>query len=249
MKADSGPALRLYAVESFSTQDGPGIRSVFFLQGCAYRCLYCHNPDSRRFDGGYLQGVAETVRVIQDNRPYLEPNGGGITLSGGEPLHQARPAAALFHRVKELGLSTCLDTAGPLLTADVRELLALTDLVLLDLKHPLPGAHQELTGAPLRPVLDFQDYLDSTGIPYRLRYVLLTGINDTEESIAALKRRTAGRPSLEGVDVLPYHTMAAGKWEAMGEPAPLADQVPTPPERAAALEEALNTTLTGSGSE
>jgi pyruvate formate lyase activating enzyme len=216
--------LNIHSIESFSTLDGPGIRYVLFLQGCSFRCQYCHNPDTWDKRPKNELAVDNILWEIKKSLPYLQPNRGGVTASGGEPLEQAACLTELFTKARQLGITTCVDTAGYLLTDDVKKLLCATDFVLLDLKHALPDAHRRLTGQDNKPVFLFQDYLDANGITYWIRYPLLEGLNDDAAALSAAQGRLSGRPYLEKVEVLPYHTLGVFKWQELGRPYTLADR-------------------------
>ena len=126
---------KVHSIESFGTVDGPGIRFVLFLQGCHLQCKYCHNRDTWDINGGHYQSLDEILDKILRYRNYIEPDG-GVTVTGGEPLLQVHFLIALFSRLKEYNIHTCIDTSGMVaLTDDIKKLLGLTDLILLDIKH------------------------------------------------------------------------------------------------------------------
>lgn len=237
------PVGRIHSLEHFSTVDGPGIRFVVFLQGCPLRCLYCHNPDTWETAGGESMTVEEVVRRALRYRPYFETSGGGVTLSGGEPLLQADFAAALFRSLRAEGVHTCLDTAGSLLPEDVSaisDLLGATDLVLLDIKESDPLRHEKLTGIPAERPLRFLSELDRRGLPSIVRQVIVPGWTDDDAQIDALGARLAGHPSVREVELLPYHTLGASKWQALGLAEPLAGTPAMDPVRLEALQARIN---------
>jgi len=137
--------LRVHSIESLGTFDGPGIRFVIFLQGCNFKCLYCANPDTIEYGNGKEYICEDLVKIAVSQRPFFGKKG-GVTVSGGEPLMQAKGLIRLFGLLKEEGINTCIDTNGSILTSDVKELLKLTDLVLLDFKHIDSEKHKALTG-------------------------------------------------------------------------------------------------------
>lgn len=225
--------LHIHSIESFSTLDGPGIRYVIFLQGCSFRCLYCHNPDTWKHEGGKLIETDDLLWEIRRNIEYLRANHGGVTVSGGDPMEQPEATQELFANVQsELGISTCIDTAGYRLDDAVKGMLAQTSLVLLDMKQPISARHKELTGHHNETVLAFQDYLDEHAIPYWLRFTMVEGLNDDDDTLAAVRKRITGRKTLERVEVLPYHTLGAHKWEMLEIPYTLTDSKPVSKERA-----------------
>ena len=144
--------LRVHSVETFGTHDGPGLRLVMFLQGCNFRCLYCHNPDLLDRDGGKLMKRIDLIRLAEKQKDYFGENG-GVTVSGGEPTLQANELVKLFKSLKRRGISTVLDTNGSIISNKVKELYKYTDLVLLDVKHINKEQHIKLTGASNENVL------------------------------------------------------------------------------------------------
>lgn len=226
----------LHSVETGAAADGPGMRFVYFLAGCMFRCLYCHNPDTWTIGGGRRIGLAEAVDEIAPYAGFLK-RAGGVTVSGGEPLIQAPFVGALFRRIKtRFGLHTALDTQGYLHATLADDWFDPVDLVLLDIKQMNPDKHRALTGRELGPSLDCARRLARLGKPMWIRYVLAPGWTDDPRDVAALADFLAGEvgPSAERVDILPLHHLGAFKWTALGMPYAL-DATPTPtPEQIAA---------------
>ncbi len=206
----------IHSIETAGTLDGPGVRRVLFLQGCPLRCLYCHNPDSREFRCGRQTSSFEQLRDIARNRNFLLKSGGGITLSGGEPLSQPEFVKSILKGCKQMGLHTALDTSGYTGWRADDELLSYTDLVLLDIKHIEPDSYKKLTGVELQPTLDFARRLAVKGIPIWLRYVLVPGYTDNAEQIKKLATLAAELGNVQRVDILPFHNMGGYKWEELG---------------------------------
>lgn len=205
----------VHSVESCGTVDGPGIRFVLFLSGCSLRCRYCHNPDASFVRRGRTRSAADVLEEIGRYRDFLLAAGGGVTLSGGDPLFQPDFSRAVLKGCKKLGLHTCLDTSGhPGANAD-EDVLAHTDLVLLDIKAWNPERYRALTGGELRPTLEFAERLAALRKPVWLRYVLVPGLTDNREDIAALSRHAARLGNVERVDVLPFHQMGRFKWDEL----------------------------------
>lgn len=232
--------LLVHSIESFSTLDGPGIRYVVFLQGCSFRCSYCHNPDTWLKEGGKKLESSDIAWEIERNVEYLRPNRGGVTVSGGDPMEQPLAVKSLFDEVSHLSISRCIDTAGYRLDDEIRSLLESTDIVLLDMKQAIESRHKILTGKTNETVLSFQDYLDEKNIAYRLRVTLVDNVNNDDESLEAIKRRSENRNSLEYVDVLPYHTLGVHKWEMLNLKYTLKENEPISTERAMEVERYLN---------
>lgn len=216
----------VHSYETAGTLDGPGIRFVAFLSGCYYRCRYCHNPDTWKPGSGWHVTADELMEQVDHYAAFLGPRAGGVTLSGGEPLVQAAFAAEIFARSRARGLHTALDTNGSLGARMDAAMLADTDLVLLDLKSGDPATHERVTGAPLGPVRAFAERLGKEGKPVWVRFVLVPGLTDDPDNVAATARIAAGIGTVERVEVLPFHQMGAYKWEALGLDYRLRDTAP-----------------------
>ncbi|MFI1921082.1 MULTISPECIES: pyruvate formate-lyase-activating protein [unclassified Streptomyces] len=218
---------RIHSWDLSTGVDGPGTRFVLFVSGCSLRCLYCANPDTWHMRDGREATVEEVMAEIGKYRAFVTTAGGGVTLTGGEPLLQSAFTAAVLHRCKELGLHTALDTSGFLGFRADDTLLADTDLVLLDIKSFDIGTYRRLTGGELAPTLNFATRLDRLGVPVWIRYVLVPGWTDDETAVDGLGAFLAGLGNVDRVDVLPFHKLGSHKYEALGIPFPLKD-TPTP---------------------
>ncbi len=216
---------RVHSIESFGTVDGPGIRLVVFMQGCPMRCLYCHNPDTWEMDGGKEVTPAEIIEKFLKNRAFY--SGGGITLTGGEPLMQVDFAAELFCLAKKHDIHTCLDTSGitfnPDSTEKIDKLLDFTDLVMLDIKHIDSDKHLSLTGHSNKNILSFARHLEKRAIPVWIRHIIVEGYTDNESDLFALGSFIGTLENLKALDVLPYHTMGVSKYAELGIDYPLKD--------------------------
>lgn len=205
----------IHSFESFGTKDGPGIRFVLFLQGCPLRCLFCHNPDTwKRKDFKMEWTTDEVFNEIKKVKGFIKS--GGVTVSGGEPLMQAEFIEQLFVKCHEEGIHTAVDTSGFMFNEQIKATLAVTDLVLLDVKHIVPHKYKALTGQPLEPTLEFLDYLQSIDKPTWIRYVLIPGYTDDEADLEAWSQKIATYSNVERVDLLAFHQMGQSKWEQMG---------------------------------
>ena len=212
----------IHSFESFGTKDGPGIRFVLFLQGCPLRCLYCHNVDTWDLKNKkYILTPEETMKEISKVRGFIKT--GGITVSGGEPLIQPEFILELFKLCREEKIHTAVDTSGYLLNDRIKEVLELTDLVLLDIKHIDPAKYQTLTSVELKPTLEFMEYLSKINKPVWLRYVLVPGYTDNEKDLKAWAKYVSKFKNVERVDILPFHQMASYKWESLGKTYQLKD--------------------------
>lgn len=207
--------------------DGPGTRFVLFLSGCPLRCLYCHNPDTWHMRDGHRTTVDEVMDEVGKYRRFIEVAGGGLTISGGEPLLQPDFTAEIFRRAKQLGMHTALDTSGFLGARASDELLADTDLVLLDIKSWNPATYRRVTGGEVTPTTQFARRLSALRKPMWIRFVLVPGHTDAEDNVDGIASFVSTLDAVERVEVLPFHKLGAPKYAALGIPFPLRD-VPTP---------------------
>lgn len=208
---------RIHSIETFGTVDGPGIRFVVFMQGCPLKCLYCHNRDTWEVNAGNETNVDDLVSEIKRYIPYMKSSGGGVTVSGGEPLLQAKFVTTLFKKLKSSNIHTALDTAGSIpINSDIEELLQYADLVLLDIKHIDDEKSKILTGLSNKNNLDFAKYLDAHNIPVWIRQVLVPGYTDDEKDLLDLKNFISTLSNVEKVEFLPYHDLGKFKWKELG---------------------------------
>ncbi len=206
---------RIHSFQSMGTVDGPGVRSVVFMQGCSLRCPYCHNPDTWDLSGGTETDAQTLFRKIQKYKPYFGETG-GVTVSGGEPLLQAEFVTELFTLCKADGISTALDTAGVRLDGTVKKLLSVTDIVLLDIKYSDTQKYQKYIGIPLETVKRFLAYLESQSKRVIVRQVITPTVNDAEADVRALKALCAPFSCIEKIELLPFLKLCAEKYDAMG---------------------------------
>ncbi|GAB2027444.1 pyruvate formate-lyase-activating protein [Lactovum odontotermitis] len=211
------------ATETFGTVDGPGVRFVVFMQGCRMRCKYCHNPDTWAMKSE--RAMTRTVEdVMQDALRFqgFWGENGGITVSGGEAMLQIDFVTALFTYAQSLGIHTTLDTAAQpyktdsYVTEHIDDLLAVTDLVLLDLKEINPERHKELTANKNDNILEFAQYLSEKGVAMWIRHVLVPGESDFDEDLVKLGEFVKTLKNVLKFEVLPYHTMGEFKWRELG---------------------------------
>ena len=212
---------RIHSFESFGTLDGPGIRFIVFFQGCPLRCRYCHNPDSWESSGGREISVDEIIPQIISCRNFLR--NGGVTLSGGEPLLQAPFALEFLNACRAEGLHTALDTAGSLPLEKAAPVIDAADLILLDIKALDPELCRELTGMDNRNELAVLEYCEKIRKPVWIRHVLVPGWTLEENRLETLAAFLQPYSCIERIELLPYHKMAAFKWEKLNCPDPLGD--------------------------
>jgi pyruvate formate lyase activating enzyme len=228
---------RIHSIETFSTVDGPGIRSVIFLQGCPLRCQYCHNPDTWTTDAGQKKSVKEIIDFLERYRGYYKASGGGITISGGEPCQQPVFTKALMQECKKRGLHVALDTSGWVASPVLKDLLQCADLVLLDIKHIDPAIHRQLTGKDNTPSLQAGKIISQEGIPLWVRHVLVPGVTDDPKHLTQLAEFLRILATLQRVDILPYHRMGEHKWQELGLDYPLEGVTPPSKVQLAAVKE------------
>ena len=213
----------IHSLESFGSVDGPGVRYVIFVSGCAMRCQFCHNPDTWAKDGGELMTPEEVLKKALRYKTYWKEKG-GITVSGGEALLQIDFVTELFRLAKEKGVNTCLDTSGNPFSLEepfkskFDELMKYTDLFMLDIKHMDDAAHRKLTGQTNQNILEMAAYLSDHGKAMWIRHVLVPGITTEEDELYRLRSFLDTLKTVERVEVLPYHTLGVFKWKELGIP-------------------------------
>ena len=217
---------RIHSTESFGSVDGPGVRFVVFLQGCRMRCQFCHNPDTWKMDGGEVKTADELLAQALRYKSYWK-KGGGITVSGGEPLLQIDFLIDFFKKAKAKGINTTLDTSGNPFTrkepffSKFKELMEVTDLVMLDIKQINEEQHKILTGWTKTNILDMARYLSEINKPMWIRHVLVPGGSDNDEQLKKLDQFIKSLNNVDRVEVLPYHSLGEYKWEELGMDYPL----------------------------
>jgi pyruvate formate lyase activating enzyme len=205
----------IHSVETCGSVDGPGLRYVVFLSGCLLRCQYCHNPDTQGRPRGSKRTAGSIVMDALRYRNFIL-KGGGITVSGGEPLMQAAFTRAILEKAKQSQLHTALDTSGFLGDKADDALLAATDLVLLDIKSGLADTHLTVTGVSMDPILRFAKRLQQMQKPVWIRFVLVPGLTDTKDNLAATAHIISELDNCQRVEILPFHQYGKSKYAALG---------------------------------
>ncbi|MDD5828897.1 MAG: pyruvate formate-lyase-activating protein [Lachnospira sp.] len=222
---------RVHSVESFGSVDGPGVRYIVFLQGCHMRCKYCHNPETWSMEGGELMTAQEVFDKAYRYRNYWK-NNGGITVSGGEAMLQMEFVTELFKLAKNENVHTTLDTSGNPFTMEepfksqFDELMKVTDLFMLDIKHIDDEKHKQITGWTNSNILQLARYLSDNGKDMWIRHVLVPGYTDDENDLIRLRDFVKSLKTVQRFEVLPYHTLGVFKWENLGIPYSLSDVMP-----------------------
>lgn len=213
---------KIHSFQSLGAVDGPGVRYVIFMQGCQYRCPYCHNPDTRAFSGGTEYTVDELVARVKRFVPYFGVEG-GVTVSGGEPLFQREFVARLFEALHKEGINTALDTAGIKPDEDVEKLLLHTDTVLCDIKFPDNESYEKYLSMKLNDVLEFLALCEKLKKKIIIRHVVVPTMTDNEECISEIKRLAESVCTPKNIQLLPFKKMCIEKYEKLGIEFPLTD--------------------------
>lgn len=236
MSLSVSESCRVFDIQRFSIHDGPGIRTTVFLAGCPLRCAWCQNPESFRSDAADAMTPEAIVAEVLKDRDYYALSGGGLTVSGGEPLLRAAPVRALLEEAKRHGLHTCVQTSGAVPEANRAAVLDLVDLFQFDLKHMSGERHRELTGATNERILRNAAFLVERGAPVQFRMPLLPGINDSDDDLRALSRFLV-ELGVKTLELVPYHNLYLAKYATLGLPARLADlEPPSPSDRLRVVE-------------
>ncbi|MGN0350571.1 MAG: pyruvate formate-lyase-activating protein [Roseburia sp.] len=227
----------IHSLETFGTVDGPGVRFVVFFQGCPMRCRYCHNPDTWNMEDGKQIEAEEIIEKFERNRSFYKT--GGLTATGGEPMMQIEFLTELFSKAKEKGIHTCLDTSGIMFPQvmqeavdsiekinelceqneqmkKIQQLMAVTDLVMLDIKHIEEEPHKVLTKHSNRNILAFARYLDTIKKPVWIRHVVVPGITFEKKELEELGEFLNTLSNVEKLEVLPYHALGKVKYDNLG---------------------------------
>ena len=212
---------RLHSIETFGAVDGPGIRTIFFLQGCPARCLYCHNPDTWKPMGGRVVTLEEILHKAKRSMPYYGKQG-GVTFSGGEPLLQGKFVLEAIRLLRKNGIGTVVDTSATHIDAYTEDVVDECDMLLLDIKHSDPEQFAKMCGCKQDKLMKIIGMANEFGTPAWVRQVIVPGINDTEENMKALAKFI--KENIENVykvELLGYHTMALNKYEKLDMKYPL----------------------------
>lgn len=224
----TGQLASLHSWELVTAVDGPGTRLTIFLAGCPLRCLYCHNPDTLKMRDGHPIMLADATDRVMRYKPVFDATGGGLTISGGEPLMQPVFVRNLLESVHSRGVHTAIDTSGFLGASLGDDDLKHLDLVLLDIKSGIPEVYKRVTRCDLAPTIAFGDRLDAAGVEKWIRYVLVPDLTDDPANISAAADIAARWKDTVGrVEVLPFHKMGEDKWAELGMKYELGD-TPTP---------------------
>lgn len=227
----------VHSIETMGLVDGPGIRTVIFLKGCPLKCTYCHNPDTQICGGGKEYTVDELVQFVKRYKKYYDASGGGVTFSGGEPLLQGAFLKEAMTALKDEGIQIALDTSGYGDERYYKEILTLTDVLLLDIKHYDDIAHKKLVGKSMKGIHKFLSYLDSFKGSVWIRHVMVPGLTDSVESMELLFNHVENISKLiEKIEILPYHKLGVEKYYQLGIEDPMAKTPEMDKDKASLLE-------------
>jgi pyruvate formate lyase activating enzyme len=216
IKDEEGAFGYCHSYETSSRYDGPGLRVVLFVSGCLLRCTYCHNPDTWHLKDGTYVSADHVLRRLGDFASAVSSLGGGLTISGGEPMVQLAFTRRIFSGAKAMGLHTAIQTSGFLADRADEAYLSAIDLVLLDIKSSDPDTYRRVTARDLAPTFRFAERLASMSKPVWVRFTLVPGETDDPANVDGIARFVAPMKNVEWVEVQPFHQMGAFKWKAMG---------------------------------
>ena len=205
-----------HSYETSSRYDGPGLRLVLFLSGCLLRCTYCHNPDTWHLKDGTYVSVDQVLRRIGDFAPSIQALGGGLTISGGEPMVQLAFTKRILAGARRMGLHTAIQTSGFLGDRADESFLSEVDLVLLDIKSSDPQTYRRTTERDIAPTLRFAERLAALSKLVWVRFTLVPGETDDPANVDGIARFVAPMKNVQWVEVQPFHQMGSFKWKAMG---------------------------------
>lgn len=236
----------LFNIQKFSLHDGFGIRTTVFFQGCNLRCAWCSNPESQPLEPPVMEGkpagrsytLEEVLKEVLADKAFYDKSGGGVTLSGGEPLLQPEFAFALLDGLHAQGVSVGMETAALIAPDTWRQAVEKLDFLLVDCKHWDSETHQAFTGVPNERILENIAYALAHGKRTIVRIPLIPGFNNSQEDAAQFAalftRLKAGE-----VHLLPYHSFGESKYKQLGLPYAYENQKQLHPEDVAAFQNVL----------
>lgn len=235
---------RLHSIETMGLVDGPGVRTIFFMQGCPLRCAYCHNPDSQIMFSKTQITPDEVLKIAKRYEPYYKRTGGGVTFSGGEALMQGEFLLETLKLLKQEGINTCIDTSGYGQEEYYKDILKYTDVIILDIKQFSHEGYRELTGKSMNGFYKLLSYLDDFDGKVWIRHVMVPGFTDNEESMYRLFDNISHLgEKIDRIEILPYHRMGIDKYEKLGREYKLKDVPEMDADKAKDFENILSSLL------
>ncbi len=237
----------IFDIKRFAIHDGPGIRTTVFFKGCPLECWWCHNPEGQKPEPeimlrpcyaqhavasnkqeiiGREVSIDDMIREIEKERIFYDESGGGVTLSGGEPLMQQEFASSLLGMCRERGIHTAIDTCGyapPGIFSAIRDM---TDLFLYDLKIINDEKHRKYTGVPNQLIIDNLKGLSESGRSTYIRFTVIPGVTDTNKNISDVIELISTLHNIEEIDLLPFYNYAGEKYKRLGRENRMADVKP-----------------------
>ena len=206
------------SIETLTSVDGPGIRSIVFMSGCLKRCLYCHNPEMFKMPKPNYNHQ-ELVNKLLRYKNYFQ-RGGGITFSGGEPLLQTNFLIPVLKKLKKENIHIAIDTAGDF-RGNIQVLLKYVDLIILDIKHVKEKEYEYLTKTKMDNIEKFIKIINQTKIPVNLRQVIVPNFNDNLDYLQELKEYIKRIKNVKSIEFLPYHKLGSEKYQELQLPNPM----------------------------
>lgn len=242
---------RIFNIQRFSVHDGPGVRTIVFLKGCALRCRWCCNPESQSREiqtmkvgdavktVGYDITAAEVLKQAERDRVYYRRSGGGVTLSGGEMLCQADFSAAILRGCKESGINTAVESTGFAQFSQIEKCLPYIDTYLMDIKHINSEKHKLFTTQPNELILENAAKIARGAKKLIIRVPVIPTFNDTQGEINDIAAFAKTLPGVEEVHLLPYHKYGTDKYKGLGREYTLPEIVPPTEEHMKLLQETV----------
>lgn len=230
---------RIFDIQRYSIHDGPGIRTIVFVKGCIFRCKWCCNPESQRYeietmrtDGkdkviGEDITAKEVLDIVEKDRPYYYRSGGGLTMSGGEILLQPDFVSSVLRGAKERGINTAVESMAGTSYENIEKILPYLDYYLMDIKHMNSEKHKEFIGAGNERVLENAMRVAKSGqTELIIRVPVVPSFNCTTEEIKEIALFAQRLPNVTKIHLLPYHRMGTDKYEGLKRVYQLTDIVP-----------------------
>ena len=216
---------KIINITRFCTDDGPGIRTTVFLKGCPLHCIWCHNPESQNpetevYSDGEIIGKTVTPEevfkeAVQD-KVFYDTSGGGVTVSGGEPLFQPEFTAEVLGLCRKNGIHTAIETCGYANRQALQTVLKFCDLVLFDIKETDESKHLEYTGVGQRIILENLRQINDKQIPFVIRLPIIPGLNDKEEHFLKVNELPEKLEMCQKLQIMPYHKLGVYKYIKLG---------------------------------